>query len=633
MTATRARRHPFSTRSFSPAIVGIVLLLVSSISMAQDPHRDDWYLAQPPDMATIQLSGHATESDALAYIRKHQLDGETGYFTTTFHDAPWYAVTYGRYASLEAAREALDGLPAKLRTNAPWPRSFAAIKPLIARAGGVTTEPAKADTQSGTPAEAKAAYDSGDYPRAAAIWRTAAEQGNAEAQFNLAVLYSRGEGVEMDGREAIAWYTRAAEQGHAPAQFNLGAAYLDGRLVPSDERQAAAWWLQAAEQDFVQAQFNIGSLYCRGIGVERDIENCKYWYGRAAANGDSHAQEMLQRMNAESAPTRRPASLETPPEMQLADTVEPRVDPVDTLTASEPLATEPTATEPSPAAATDADTVKGPVTEYSGNAWYLSRNPEHLTIQLYSSWERQAVDGFIRKHALDDRTRILTTSRVGRDWYSVTYGEYATLDAARDADERLVERLKLDNTWVRPFHSIQQSLALADPEAPGEGGPADDAETGAPITVARPAGVRQPVISSEDQQALRKAQSAFVHGKYNESHEQWLPLAQKGIAEAQYSLGFLYHSGWGPERDLARAIHWYSLAAEQEESRAQFNLGVLLLEGEDDVAQDRDQGMRWLQRSAANDNTRARELLVEIYTDGLYGLEASATEAQRWKGP
>jgi uncharacterized protein len=45
-----------------------------------------------------------------------------------------------------------------------------------------------------------------------------AEQGDAEAQFNLVKIYSYGEGVQQDFEEATNWYSKAAEQGDIEAQ-------------------------------------------------------------------------------------------------------------------------------------------------------------------------------------------------------------------------------------------------------------------------------------------------------------------------------------------------------------------------------------------------------------------------------
>ncbi len=50
-----------------------------------------------------------------------------------------------------------------------------------------------------------------------------ADAGNAQAQFNLGVMYVQGEGVPKDDAKAVKWYQKAAAQGHADAQFNLAA--------------------------------------------------------------------------------------------------------------------------------------------------------------------------------------------------------------------------------------------------------------------------------------------------------------------------------------------------------------------------------------------------------------------------
>lgn len=52
-------------------------------------------------------------------------------------------------------------------------------------------------------------------------YRLAAEQGYADAQFRLGLMYAEGRGVAKDDAEAVRWYQLAAAQGHAGAQFNL----------------------------------------------------------------------------------------------------------------------------------------------------------------------------------------------------------------------------------------------------------------------------------------------------------------------------------------------------------------------------------------------------------------------------
>ncbi len=93
-----------------------------------------------------------------------------------------------------------------------------------------------------------AAYPRGDYAMAIRELRPLAEQGVAEAQSNLGVMYERGQGVPQDYAEAVKWYRKAAEQGNASAQHNLGVMYDKGGGVPQDYVQAHKWYNLAASR-------------------------------------------------------------------------------------------------------------------------------------------------------------------------------------------------------------------------------------------------------------------------------------------------------------------------------------------------------------------------------------------------
>src|SRR3990167_9421833 len=98
--------------------------------------------------------------------------------------------------------------------------------------------PARADLAQGL-----AAYRKGDYATALKEWQPLAAKGNADAQNNLGVLYEKGQGVERNFVESVAWYRRAADQGHAQAQNNVGVMYEKGLGVKPDAKQAASWYL------------------------------------------------------------------------------------------------------------------------------------------------------------------------------------------------------------------------------------------------------------------------------------------------------------------------------------------------------------------------------------------------------
>jgi TPR repeat protein len=91
--------------------------------------------------------------------------------------------------------------------------------------------------------DAKSALQRSDYAAALQILRPLADQGNANAQFNLGVIYDRGQGVPQDYAQAVAWYRKAAEQGDPFAQFNLCVMYANSHGVTQDYIEALMWFL------------------------------------------------------------------------------------------------------------------------------------------------------------------------------------------------------------------------------------------------------------------------------------------------------------------------------------------------------------------------------------------------------
>ena len=68
-----------------------------------------------------------------------------------------------------------------------------------------------------------AAYERGDFATALQEFRPLAEQGDADAQTLIGMMYNEGLGVPKNDAEAVKWFHKAAEQGIAQAQFNLGS--------------------------------------------------------------------------------------------------------------------------------------------------------------------------------------------------------------------------------------------------------------------------------------------------------------------------------------------------------------------------------------------------------------------------
>jgi TPR repeat protein len=149
----------------------------------------------------------------------------------------------------------------------------------------VAAVPAAADFQAGL-----RAYEQKDFAAALKEWQPLAEKGDSSAQYNLGLLYAKGEGVPQDLAKAAAWYEKAAVQGVAAAQYNLGLMYANGQGVPRDLQKAAQWYQKAAEQGVDGAANNLGTIFNEGEGAFRNFSEAEKWYRRGAEKGVASAQ-------------------------------------------------------------------------------------------------------------------------------------------------------------------------------------------------------------------------------------------------------------------------------------------------------------------------------------------------------
>ena len=131
-----------------------------------------------------------------------------------------------------------------------------------------------------------------DYARALALYRQAAERGDAEAQFVTGGMLYQGQGTDPDKRGGFKWLLQAAEQGKVSPESLaiIGAMYLRGSTVPQNYLEAKKWLADAAAQGNLAAQNDLAYLYYNGLGGERDYEKALVLYEKAALQGDAMAQ-------------------------------------------------------------------------------------------------------------------------------------------------------------------------------------------------------------------------------------------------------------------------------------------------------------------------------------------------------
>lgn len=143
-----------------------------------------------------------------------------------------------------------------------------------------------ADYEDGVNAAFEGNFDTAFYE-----FSLAAEEGLDLAQFNLAILYFTGQGVEQDVAQAFKWTLAAAEQGHTAAQFNLASLYSEGDGTKKDMDKAVEWFTYAAKAGHPTSSFILATMYRDGDHVQRDRVQAHAWISLAISNDYGDALE------------------------------------------------------------------------------------------------------------------------------------------------------------------------------------------------------------------------------------------------------------------------------------------------------------------------------------------------------
>ena len=154
-------------------------------------------------------------------------------------------------------------------------------------------------------------------------FKTAAEQGDADAQYNLALMYIEGEVTAINTDESIRWLETAADQGHEKSKTILELLYLEGKYHYSDEsenkirqwlieeleqersylqkaegseeeqKEAFEWFKTNARKGNIEAQCMLGKMYFEGKGTAKNQKEGARWFKSAAEQGHEEAQIRL----------------------------------------------------------------------------------------------------------------------------------------------------------------------------------------------------------------------------------------------------------------------------------------------------------------------------------------------------
>jgi TIR domain/Sel1 repeat len=100
---------------------------------------------------------------------------------------------------------------------------------------------------------------------------------------------------------------KTADAGDADAMYDLGLVYANGKGVAQDYGKAREWYQRAADVGKALAMNNLGDLYYYGKGVARDYGKAGEWYQKGADAGDANARQALAHLVAEELAPRQDA--------------------------------------------------------------------------------------------------------------------------------------------------------------------------------------------------------------------------------------------------------------------------------------------------------------------------------------
>jgi TPR repeat protein len=385
-------------------------------------------------------------------------------------------------------------------------------------------------------------------------YRAKAEQGQAEAQYYLGMIYRTGShGVAKDVPVSVTWLTKSAEQGHSRAQYYLGRTYFDfdGNTsgVAKDTPKAVSWWGKAAAQGDADAQEAFGFCYAKGFGglVKNEIEAYAY-------------QILASRSNASAMAWRGKLEASLSPESLRAGVARSKV-----------LQTAPVVTANSAAPASG---VKAPPAEV------------------------KAIQDLKAKAAKGDRTAQFT---LGINYANGSEG------LARDSVEAVKwYRMAADQGHVTAQYYLGRRYAS------GSGVAKDIVQAVAWYRKAADQGY------AEAQFKLGTYYSNGVNATPNQvqAFSWYRKAADQGFAEAQYILGNSYTKGEGVAKDHYQAMRWYRKAAEQGFAMAQLNLGNCYYSGTPALPKDFVQAAKWWRKVAEQGNPEAQFKLGNCYASG-----------------
>lgn len=448
--------------------------------------------------------------------------------------------------------------------------------------------------------------------RARSYYIEAAKDGDQIAQYVLGkdFLHSRHWRTRKLG---LIWMQKSADQNYARAQTYLGQVYLEGKKVKKDKAKTIELWTSAAENNYIPAMIKLGRL----AKQQDEYRVAKLWFEKGAeAENPTAMLELAGLFQDKESPVYDPnaAFMWT---LKAAQTDSPTAQKALAKLYKEGLGVmadpekakqweekaDKTASQNKETRARDrllSLLTNNKAKSFVQTPYYLEgilttwENPSALVQTRYNA--APAMQGIKSAEIFKPQFTVVTPQDVAFNEYFDLLAPMLSANGKREwrfprypLDEQI--QILMDNESLVLPHSQWKSMVNEGrpyPESPADSWNYLDENT---------KGWQQ-----------RANLYAVVMRLYNQ--------AILGNPEAQFEIGQLYHYGVGLAKNPEQAKLYYELAAEQNDVRAEYNLGILYMEGllpEPDY----EKGMAWLTDAAFRGNAYAQYVLANIYQYGF----------------
>ena len=450
-----------------------------------------------------------------------------------------------------------------------------------------------------------------DYEKALALFTKASERGLAEATFNLGDMYYKGKGVNKNCKKAEELFTKAAEQGFDEAKFTLGNMYYNGDGVEENKKEAVELLTKAAEKGHdkslsrlielankgdTEAEFSLGNMYdensCGSKFVEKNNEKAIEWWTKAAKQGHVEAQCNLGWAycygEGVDEDKEKAVELYTKAALQGYDVA---LDELMDL------------------AQMNVNSAQLSLSNMYYNGECVMADKKKALELLIDAVDDRYYKAFSRLHELADQGDVdaqfylADMYDVGRRWFL--------------PDKEKAIELYTKAAVQRHFGARSRLHELANQgDANAQFGVAYMGECDQLLMRFHKEGVVKWYAKAAEQE------HAKALSKLNE-------FADQGVAEAQYCLGHMYECAEGVGQDYGKAVEWYTKAAEQRHANAQFRLGYMY-DGGEGVTEDKEKAVEWYTKAAELGHAEAQFNLGDIYYYGDGVVKEDKEKAFEW---